>query len=66
MMITVLFGGSRPDGNTAQLTKYALQGLEYNWIDLTTYQLNPVRDARHDKEKSLLILMIIKHLLTKC
>ncbi|ADC88316.1 flavodoxin family protein [Staphylococcus lugdunensis] len=49
MMITVLFGGSRPDGNTAQLTKYALQGLEYNWIDLTTYQLNPVRDARHDK-----------------
>ena len=27
MMITVLFGGSRPDGNTAQLTKYALQDL---------------------------------------
>lgn len=25
-MITVLFGGSRPDGNTAQLTKYALEG----------------------------------------
>ncbi len=24
-MITVLFGGSRPNGNTAQLTKFALQ-----------------------------------------
>ncbi|EVQ95798.1 hypothetical protein P563_01931, partial [Staphylococcus aureus M1423] len=23
-MITVLFGGSRPNGNTAQLTKFAL------------------------------------------
>ncbi|EZY42082.1 hypothetical protein V005_00005, partial [Staphylococcus aureus M520-1] len=27
-MITVLFGGSRPNGNTAQLTKFALQGLD--------------------------------------
>ena len=26
-MITVLFGGSRPNGNTAQLTKFALQDL---------------------------------------
>lgn len=25
-MITVLFGGSRPQGNTAQLTQYALEG----------------------------------------
>ena len=30
-MITVLFGGSRPDGNTAELTQYALEGLDYNW-----------------------------------
>ena len=65
-MITVLFGGSRPDGNTAQLTKYALQGLEYNWIDLTTYQLNQLEMLDMIREKSLLILMIIKHLLTKC
>lgn len=36
-MITVLFGGSRPKGNTAQLTQLALEGHEYNWIDLTTY-----------------------------
>ncbi|PNZ68919.1 flavodoxin family protein [Staphylococcus croceilyticus] len=49
-MITVLFGGSRPEGNTAQITKYALEGLDYNWIDLTQYQLNPVRDLRHEKE----------------
>lgn len=33
-MITVLFGGSRPNGNTAQLTKFALQDLEYQWIDV--------------------------------
>ncbi|EHJ08731.1 flavodoxin family protein [Staphylococcus simiae] len=50
-MITVLFGGSRPQGNTAQITKYALRDHEYNWIDVTTYQLNPVRDYRHDKEQ---------------
>ncbi|MCJ1657039.1 flavodoxin family protein [Staphylococcus sp. NRL 16/872] len=49
-MITVLFGGSRPEGNTAQITKYALEGLDYNWIDLTQYQLNPVRDLRHENE----------------
>ena len=28
-MITVLFGGSRPEGNTAELTRYALDGLDY-------------------------------------
>ncbi|PTE69476.1 NAD(P)H-dependent oxidoreductase [Staphylococcus devriesei] len=49
-MITVLFGGSRPEGNTAQLTKLALEGLEYNWIDLTGYQFSPVRDLRHENE----------------
>lgn len=47
-MITVLFGGSRPEGNTAQLTKLAIEGLDYKWIDLTDYQFNPVRDFRHD------------------
>lgn len=47
-MITVLFGGSRPEGNTAELTQYALEGLDYNWVDITQYQLNPVRDVRHE------------------
>ena len=47
-MITVLFGGSRPEGNTARLTKMALSGHDYKWFDLTQYQLNPVRDVRHD------------------
>ncbi|ATH60949.1 MULTISPECIES: flavodoxin family protein [Staphylococcus] len=47
-MITVLFGGSRPEGNTAQLTKMALKGHDYEWFDLTQYRLNPVRDVRHD------------------
>ena len=46
-MITVLFGGSRPEGNTARLTKMAIAGYDYEWIDLTQYQLNPVRDYRH-------------------
>ncbi|CDR20896.1 putative NAD(P)H-dependent FMN-containing oxidoreductase ywqN [Staphylococcus argenteus] len=46
-MITVLFGGSRPNGNTAQLTKFALQGLDYQWIDVTQHQFKPIRDVRH-------------------
>ena len=46
-MITVLFGGSRPNGNTAQLTKFALQDLEYQWIDVTQHQFKPIRDVRH-------------------
>lgn len=49
-MITVLFGGSRPEGNTAQLTKYVLENVEHQWLDLTKYQLNPVRDVRHDNK----------------
>lgn len=51
-MITVLFGGSRPEGNTARLTKMAIAGYDYEWIDLTQYQLNPVRDYRHE-DKSI-------------
>ncbi|MCE3020773.1 flavodoxin family protein [Staphylococcus pasteuri] len=50
-MITVLFGGSRPEGNTAQLTQYALENVEHQWIDVTQYQLNPVRDVRHNDKK---------------
>ena len=49
-MITVLFGGSRPQGNTAQLTQYALEGKQYNWIDLTQYHFKPVRDYRHESK----------------
>ena len=49
-MITVLFGGSRPNGNTAQLTKFALQDLEYQWIDVTQHQFKPIRDVRHTTE----------------
>ncbi|MDT3959144.1 flavodoxin family protein [Staphylococcus kloosii] len=48
-MITVLFGGSRPEGNTAQLARFALEGHDYEWIDLTQYQFNPVRDMRHEE-----------------
>ncbi|MCU5746876.1 flavodoxin family protein [Staphylococcus sp. SQ8-PEA] len=48
-MITVLFGGSRPEGNTALLTKKALEGQDYKWIDLTEYQFNPIRDVRHNE-----------------
>lgn len=50
-MITVLFGGSRPQGNTAQLTQYALEGKQYNWIDLTQYHFKPVRDYRHESKQ---------------
>lgn len=49
-MITVLFGGSRPEGNSAELAKIVLKDLDYNWIDLTKYHFDPVRDVRHNGE----------------
>ena len=42
VVITVLFGGSRPEGNTATLTKQALEGVEHTWIDLTDYRFAPI------------------------
>ena len=42
--------GVRPNGNTAQLTKFALQDLEYQWIDVTQHQFKPIRDVRHTAE----------------
>ena len=51
VVITVLFGGSRPEGNTATLTKQALEGVEHTWIDLTDYRFDPVRDVRHENSE---------------
>ncbi len=47
-MITVIFGGSRPEGNSASLAKLVVEGLDYQWIDLTQYRFAPVRDVRHN------------------
>ncbi len=52
-MITVLFGGSRDYGNTAALVKEALNGYDYEWINLTKLKFNPVRDVRHQHETIL-------------
>ena len=64
-MITVLFGGSRQRGIQRQLTKLAVEGLDYKWIDLTDYQFNPVRDFRHDNRILQAITMIINRSLIK-
>lgn len=50
-MITVLFGGSRQQGNSATLAEKVVHGLDYQWIDLTKYHFNPVRDVRHAEGK---------------
>lgn len=52
-MITVLFGRSRENGNTATLTKKILKGHDYQWIDLTKLAFNPVRDVRHESSQIL-------------
>ncbi len=52
-MITVLFGGGRDHGNTAALVKEALNGYDYEWINLTKLKFNPVRDVRHQHETIL-------------
>ncbi|UEX89868.1 flavodoxin family protein [Staphylococcus ratti] len=52
-MITVLFGGSRENGNTATLTRKVLEGHEHQWINLTQLSFKPVRDVRHEENHIL-------------
>ena len=50
MPIAVLYGGSRPNGNTETLTKIAVQGLDVNEIYLNNYVIEPIEDKRHAEE----------------
>ncbi|WP_042348526.1 flavodoxin family protein [Bacillus massiliigorillae] len=50
MSIAVLYGGSRPNGNTEILTKKAIQGLVVEEIYLKDYLIEPIIDKRHAEE----------------
>ncbi|QTD42789.1 flavodoxin family protein [Sporosarcina sp. Te-1] len=50
MSIAVLYGGSRPNGNTETLTKIAIQGLDVEEIYLKEYTIEPIADKRHAEE----------------
>ena len=50
MSIAVIYGGTRPDGNTEALTKAATQGLVAEEIYLKDYSIEPILDKRHAEE----------------
>lgn len=50
MTIAVLYGGTRPNGNTETLTKKAIQGLDVEEIYLKDYLIKPIEDKRHAEE----------------
>jgi multimeric flavodoxin WrbA len=50
MTIAVIYGGTRPNGNTEILTEYAIQGLEVEKIYLRNYDIQPIVDQRHTEE----------------
>ncbi|AMX00085.1 flavodoxin family protein [Rummeliibacillus stabekisii] len=50
MSIVVLYGGSRPNGNTESLTKKVIEGLTVEEIYLNDYVIQPIVDKRHAEE----------------
>ncbi|MFC9773852.1 flavodoxin family protein [Paenibacillus chitinolyticus] len=50
MSIAVIYGGTRPDGNTEQLTEEAVKGLTVDRIHLNTYTIRAIIDGRHAEE----------------
>lgn len=50
MSIAVIYGGTRTNGNSEELTKYTIQGLEVESIFLTDYTIQPIVDGRHATE----------------
>lgn len=50
MTIAVLYGGTRPNGNTERLTEHAVQGLVTEKIHLSDYSIQPIIDKRHSPD----------------
>ncbi|WP_221568114.1 flavodoxin family protein [Alkalihalobacillus sp. TS-13] len=48
MKILAIHGSSRPKGNTEQLTRKALQGLDATHIHLSDFTIQPIDDLRHE------------------
>ena len=50
LSIAVIYGGTRPNGNTEALTKHAVKGLEVESIYLNEFNIKPIEDKRHAEE----------------
>jgi multimeric flavodoxin WrbA len=50
MKIAVLYGGTRPNGNTETLTDHVIQGLDVEKIYLKDHTILPIIDKRHAPE----------------
>jgi multimeric flavodoxin WrbA len=47
MSIAVIYGSTRKNGNTEELTEIAIQDLEVEKIYLRNYEIKPIHDQRH-------------------
>jgi multimeric flavodoxin WrbA len=47
MKIAVILGSSRPNGNSEQLSRHVLKGIEGEWIHLREKEIRPIVDQRH-------------------
>lgn len=50
MTIAVIYGGSRPEGNSETLTNQVIQGLQAEKVYLRDYQIQSIIDGRHAEE----------------
>jgi multimeric flavodoxin WrbA len=50
MTIAVLYGGTRPYGNTETLTKHVIEGLKVEEIYLKDLLIKPIEDHRHSSD----------------
>lgn len=49
MSIAVIYGSTRENGNTEELTEIAIQDLDVEKIVLRNYEIKPIHDQRHDE-----------------
>lgn len=50
MKIAVIYGGTRPNGNTEILTEHVIEGMVTEKIYLRDYNIKPIIDMRHSKD----------------
>ncbi|GCE15459.1 flavodoxin family protein [Tengunoibacter tsumagoiensis] len=69
MKIVAIYGGSRKNGNSEQLTKELLRGTSSSSIHLSDYRIQPIVDQRHDPngfdtvddDYSLVLQQVLSH-----
>ncbi|MEH7309097.1 flavodoxin family protein [Neobacillus drentensis] len=50
MTIAVIYGGTRPNGNTETLTEHVIQGIASEKIYLKEHHIQPIVDMRHSPD----------------